>query len=136
MNKVFLMGKLADKPQLKYTASGSAMVSARIMTVSRYQDQAGQTKESKQYHSVSAWTFLAEKLAAEADSGSLVFIEGSLQNSTFVKKDGTRGYKTDVKISMVEVLDKQDKQGRIPAPLQNVETTWPEVTMDELDVPF
>lgn len=109
MNKCFLMGKLADKPQLKYTASGSAMVSARIVTVSRYQDQTGQMKESKQYHSVKLWSKQAESFAAEFSMVDPVFIEGSLEHRSYQKQDGTTAYATDIKVSSYEWIKPEQK---------------------------
>ena len=79
LNKAMLIGRLGKDPELRYTGNGTAVCNLRIATNESYKDQDGQLVEKTEWHSVVAWSRLAEICGEYLKKGSRVYFEGSLQ---------------------------------------------------------
>lgn len=101
MNKVILIGRLTKDPEIKLTQSGKKIASFSI-AVDDGKDQNGQ--KISQYFNCSAWEQLAELFEQYIKKGHRVAVIGKLQNRSWDKPDGTKGYATDVLIREMEML--------------------------------
>ena len=53
INKVILIGNLGQDPEVRYTASGTAVANLRIATSESWRDkQTGEQKENTEWHTV------------------------------------------------------------------------------------
>lgn len=95
MNKVILLGNLGDKPELRYTQAGVAVLNFRMATSESYVDKNKERQERTDWHSVVVWGPRAEALSRFLGKGSSVLVEGGLRTSSY-EKDGVRRYKTEV----------------------------------------
>ena len=150
LNRITLLGRLVAKPELKHIPSGVAVASARMATGSRYKDQQGEWKEKTTYHSIVVWGKQGEAFAQATDKGCKVYIEGPIEHREYVKKDGSKGYQTEVKAQVVEWFQgaaqaQVDRpKASVPAPLKNADQApqgfWdedvPRGTFNENDIPF
>ena len=81
LNRVTLMGKLCDSPELKKTADGTSVTSFTLANKT-YGDKVN-------YIDCVAWRETAEQIARYRKDNLLV-VEGYLQNRSYTKKDGTQ----------------------------------------------
>jgi single-strand DNA-binding protein len=101
MNKVFIIGRLTKDPEIR-TTSTSKKVANFSIAVNEGKDANGQDKV--QYFNLSAWDRLAEILESYVKKGTRVACIGSLQNRSWDKPDGTKGYATDISVREIEIL--------------------------------
>ena len=105
VNKVILIGNLGQDPELRYTGTGTAVCNLRIATNESYKDQDGQLVEKTEWHSVVAWSRLAEICGEYLKKGSRVYFEGSLQTRSWEDRDGNTRYTTEIKAREMMMLD-------------------------------
>lgn len=111
INKVILVGNLGQDPELRYTGSGTAVCNMRLATNESYKDASGQLVEKTEWHSVVAWSRLAEICGEYLKKGSMVYFEGSLQTRSWDDKDGNTRYTTEVKAREMMMLDSKGGGG-------------------------
>ena len=111
INKVILIGNLGADPELRYTGSGTAVCNLRLATSESYKDRDGNMVENTEWHSVVAWSRLAEICGEYLKKGSKVYIEGSLQTRQWEDKDGNTRYTTEIKAREMQMLDSRGAGG-------------------------
>lgn len=104
VNKVILVGRLGQKPEIRYTGSGSAVVNMSLATNESRRDQSGNTTEHTEWHRIVVFGKAAEFCGNYLDSGSLVYIDGRLQTRSWEDRDGVKRYTTEVVVSTVTPL--------------------------------
>jgi single-strand DNA-binding protein len=102
VNRVILVGRLASDPELHYTPSGSAVAQLRLAT---------NEGEEPEFHSLSAWSQLAEFAGEYLKKGRLLYVEGRLHWSTWQAADGSSRRSCEVRVSNLQVLDQRPQQG-------------------------
>lgn len=113
VNKVILVGRLGQEPELNYTDSGTAVCNMRMATGDSYTNRDGERVDTTEWHDVVAWGKLAEICGEYLDKGRQVYVEGSLQTRSWEDRDGNTRYTTEVKARDVIFLSGGDqKQGR------------------------
>ncbi len=90
---------------MRYTGNGTAVCNLRIATNESYKDQDGQLVEKTEWHSVVAWSRLAEICGEYLKKGSRVYFEGSLQTRSWEDRDGNTRYTTEIKAREMMMLD-------------------------------
>jgi len=60
LNKVFLIGNLTRDPEMRYTNSGTPVVTFGMATNKSWKDSEGETKELAEFHNLVAWNKMAE----------------------------------------------------------------------------
>ncbi|MDZ4701666.1 MAG: single-stranded DNA-binding protein [Rhodothermales bacterium] len=112
INKVILIGNLGQDPELRYTASGTAVCNMRLATNESYKDADGNMVDKTEWHTVVAWSRLAEICGEYLKKGSQVYFEGSLQTRSYDDKDGNTKFTTEVKArEMMMLSGKGDGNG-------------------------
>jgi single-strand DNA-binding protein len=109
INKVVLVGNLGQDPELRYTGSGTAVCNLRIATSESYKDANGDWIEKTEWHSVVAWSRLAEICNEYLRKGSQVYFEGSLQTRSYQDRDGNTRYTTEIKAREMLMLGGRDE---------------------------
>ena len=104
INKVILIGNLGQDPELRYTGSGTAVCNMRLATNESYKDADGNMVDKTEWHSVVAWSRLAEICGEYLKKGSQVYFEGSLQTRSYDDRDGNTRYVTEVKAREMMML--------------------------------
>lgn len=103
VNKVILVGNLGKDPELRYTASGTAVASFSLATTERYKKD-GQQQEKKEWHNIVAWGNLAEICDKYLAKGRQVYIEGRIQTRSYDDKEGNKRYVTEIVASEMQML--------------------------------
>jgi single-strand DNA-binding protein len=105
INKVILIGNLGNDPEVKYTASGSAVANVSIATSENWKDKAtGENQERTEWHRVVFFGKLAEIVGEYLKKGSQVFVEGRLQTRKWQDKEGQDRYTTEIVANEMQML--------------------------------
>ena len=86
LNKVFLIGRLARDPELRYIPSGTAVTTFTVATNRAYTMASGEKREETCFVRVVAWARQAELCGEYLSKGSPVFVEGRLQSRNWGRK--------------------------------------------------
>ncbi len=105
LNKVMLIGRLGQDPEIRYTQSGSAVANATIATNENWTDKQGGKQERTEWHSLVLWGKLADLAQSYLKKGSQVYVEGRLQTRDWEDQQGQKHYKTEVVVTTVQFLD-------------------------------
>ncbi|MBF0313807.1 MAG: single-stranded DNA-binding protein [Oligoflexia bacterium] len=105
LNKVMLLGRLGQNPELKYTASGAPVCNFTLATSETWKDKNnGQKMEKTEWHRIVVWSKLAEHCNQYLTKGRQVFIEGTLRTRAWNDKDGVKRYTTEVLANTVQFI--------------------------------
>ncbi len=97
LNKVFLIGRMTQDPDVRSTPSGQTVGTLRIATNRVWNNpQTGQKQEATEFHTVVAWGRLAEIASQYLKRGGLVMIEGRLQTRSWTGNDSIKRYVTEI----------------------------------------
>ena len=107
LNKVMIIGRLGQDPELKYSASGMPMTNLNVATDESYTDKEGNKVEKTEWHRVVVFQRQAENCVNYLGKGSLVYIEGSLQTRKWTDQQGQDRYLTEIKAQRVQFLDRK-----------------------------
>ncbi len=95
LNKVMIIGRLGNDPELKYTPQGQAVCSMTLATDESYKAKDGNMINKVEWHRIVLWRFLAENAGKYLKKGSQVYIEGKLQTRMW-EKDNQKHYTTEI----------------------------------------
>jgi len=104
VNKVILLGRLGQDPELKYTPGGSAVCNFSMATTEAWTDKQGQKQEKTEWHRIVVWGKLAELCNQYLAKGRQAFLEGRLQTRSWDDKDGNKKYTTEILASTVQFI--------------------------------
>lgn len=97
VNKVILVGRLGNDPEVRYTATGSAMANISLATSENWKDkQTGEKQERTEWHRVVFYDKVAEIVAQYLRKGSLIYVEGRLQTRKWQDQNGQDRYTTEI----------------------------------------
>lgn len=111
LNKVILIGNLTRDPEMRYTNSGTPVVTFGMATNKSWKDSEGDTKELAEFHNLVAWNKIAEICQQLLAKGMKVYIEGSLNTRSWEGEDGVTRYKTEIRVDNMILLDSKGKDG-------------------------
>ena len=149
MNKIILIGRLSQDPEMRTTPNGVATTTFNIAVSRNFTNQNGE-RETDFFRCV-AWRKQAENIARYCHKGTQVAVEGRLQTNNYEAQDGTRRYSTDIVCDNVSFLgsrgDSSNQNSSAPQNMENdVEVNetsedpfkdfGDEVTLTDDDLPF
>ncbi len=145
MNKVILIGNLANDPESRTTASGIAQCSFRLAVNRRYTNQQG-VREAD-FLPIICWRQTAELCTRYLSKGRKVAVEGSIQTRSYDAQDGSKRYVTEIIADNVEFLGSREDGARqggfdapaaapAPAPRPQAPVSGPMVDIDDDELPF
>ena len=105
LNKVMLIGRLGQDPEIRYTQSGSSVANVTIATNDYWTDKQGGKQERTEWHSLVLWGKLADLAQSYLKKGSQVYVEGRLQTRDWEDQQGQKHYKTEVVVTTMQFLD-------------------------------
>jgi single-strand DNA-binding protein len=104
VNKVILVGRLGQNPEVRYTPGGAAVANFSVATNETWNDKQGQKQERVEWHRIVVWSKLAELCGQYLTKGRQVYLEGRLQTRQWQDKDGQTKYTTEVHAQTVQFL--------------------------------
>ena len=138
VNKVILLGRLGQDPELKYTPSGSAVANFSLATNRVWKDQDGNQQERTDWHRLVVWRKTAEIAGNYLKKGSLIYVEGRLETRSWTDKNEIVRYTTEVVVENFQMLgsksDRTSDSNDVPLPEEELPPETQEKTED--DLPF
>ena len=121
MNKVILIGRLSQDPEMRTTPNVVATTTFNIAVSRNFTNQNGE-RETDFFRCV-AWRKQAENIARYCHKGTQVAVEGRLQTNNYEAQDGTRRYSTDIVCDNVSFLgsrgDSSNQNSSAPQNMEN-----------------
>lgn len=103
INRVVLVGRLTRDPELRNTNSGTAVVSFTVAVDNPVKNPDG--TKSASFIPCVAWNQKADFASKFARKGSLVGIEGRLNQRNYQKQDGTKASVLEVVCDNLQLLE-------------------------------
>ncbi len=121
VNKAIIVGRMGQKPELKYTPAQTAVTNITIATNETRRDASGNNIDSTEWHRVVVFGKTAEFVANYLDKGALIYVEGRLQTRSWEDRDGVKKYTTEIVAMTVTPLGGGggSQQGGGSRPAQN-----------------
>ena len=146
VNKAIIVGNLGQDPEVRYTASGTAVTNVSVATTDSWIDrQSGERQDRTEWHRVVFFNRLAEIAAEYLKKGSQVFIEGRIQTRKWEDKDGNERWTTEIVANEMQMLGSRggggvqggpaDDSGAAPAPGGSGSSGFSDSEFDD-DIPF
>jgi single-strand DNA-binding protein len=104
VNKVLLIGRLGNDPEVKAIGQGSTVAQFNIATSENWVDKSGQKQERTEWHRIVVWGKLAEICGKHLSKGRQVYVEGRLQTRNWEDKQGQKRYTTEIVANTVQFL--------------------------------
>lgn len=96
-NKVELIGRLGQDPEIRTISNGTKVANLSIATSERWRDkQTGEQREATEWHRVVLWDKLAELAEQYLFKGSEVLLVGKLVTRKWQDQAGADHYSTEV----------------------------------------
>ena len=111
VNKAILVGRLGQKPELRYTPSQAAVTNVTLATNESRRDASGNNVDSTEWHRVVIFGKTAEFVANYLDKGAMIYVEGRLQTRSWEDRDGVKKYTTEVVANIVTPLGGRPQEG-------------------------
>ena len=129
-NKVILIGRLVNTPELNKTANDKSVARATLAVNRRYKGQNGEREAD--FVNVVVWGKLAETLASYASKGSLISLDGELRTRRY-EKDGVTHYVTEVLCNGFQLLESRAQRALRE---NNVGADLADLLLEEEELPF
>ena len=138
VNKVTLIGRLGQDPEIRFTGDGAAVASFSVATNESWKSKDGEIQERTEWTKVTVFGSTAEKYVQPyVKKGTLVYIEGSLKTDKWQDKDGIEKYSTDIiSDSFTFVGSKSDAQSFDQSSKANESFDQTPATHNDDDIPF
>ena len=148
LNKVLLIGRLGNDPEIKQMSNGKSVARLSVATSETWKDKnSGERKEKTEWHRVVIFNEgLVGVVQQYLKKGSQVYIEGQIQTTKYTYNNGQEKYSTQVILqgynSTLTMLGSSSSGGRIEDNSMNQDSSSlpsdNNVSSNELDdeVPF
>ena len=109
LNRAVLTGRLTRDPELRYTTSGTAVVSFTLAVDRQFRNQNGD--RDADFINCVIWRKSAENFSNFTHKGSLVGIEGRIQTRNYENQQGNRVYVTEIVVDNFALLEPRQNGG-------------------------
>lgn len=106
LNRVILIGRLTQDPELRYTNSGTAVASFALAVDRMRPNQSGERETD--FINIVVWQKQAELCAQYLHKGRLAAVDGRLQIRSYENREGQRVKAAEVVAESVRFLDRAD----------------------------
>ena len=110
MNNVQILGTITREPELRYTQSGTAILSFGIAYNEKYKKQDGSYEDKAHFFDVTAFGKRGETINQYFSKGSRILIGGSLDFQSWNDQQGQKRSKVSIKLNDFDFIDKKDNQ--------------------------
>ena len=105
LNKVMLIGRLGQDPEMRYTPSGRPLTKFQIAANRSWTTADGEKKNETEWFNIVAWGKLAEICNQYLNKGQLVYVEGRLHTRRWQDEKGANHSSVEVITQEMIMLD-------------------------------
>ena len=138
VNKVILVGHIGNKPEGRYTPSGTSTASFSLATNESWIDSENEKQERTEWHNIVAWNKLADFATEYLQKGQLIYIEGRIQTRTYKDKEDIQRRVTEIVSTAITPLGWKTTDKKENGSANTVDKKNPKVEepIEEEDLPF
>ena len=118
VNRVFLIGRCGQTPELRFTARGDALATFGLATD---RPAWAETDGGPDWHEIVCWGKLADFAAEYLAKGRLVFVAGRVSYRAYEDRDGRKRRVAEIVATEVGPLDRPPEREPDPAPVPEAE---------------
>lgn len=96
LNKVTLIGRVTDNPQVRRTPSGESVASFSIATNSTYKKKDGTQIDEAEFHNIVVWGRLAELVGQYVEKAQIICVEGKIKTRKWETKEKEKRQTTEI----------------------------------------
>jgi single-strand DNA-binding protein len=96
LNKVMLIGRLGQEPEMRYTPSGRPLTKLQVAVNRSWKSADGEKKTETEWFNIVAWGKLAEICNQYLSKGQQVYIEGRLHTRQWQDDEGNNHSSVEV----------------------------------------
>jgi single-strand DNA-binding protein len=104
LNRCDFIGRLGATPEVKYTASGTAVASCSIACSEKFKNKSGETQEKTEWINLVFWGKLAEIVGEYLEKGKEIYVSGRMQTEKYTDKDNVVRYATKINCDKMQML--------------------------------
>ncbi len=105
-NKVNLIGRLGVKPEIMTFDTGRKLARFSLATNDRYKDKNGEWQEDVQWHNVTVWGKVADRVEKLLEKGQEILLEGKISYQSYETNQGDKRYSTVIEGNDFMLLNK------------------------------
>lgn len=114
VNRVTLIGNVGSDPELKHITEDKVVAEFRLATNRTWKDRSGAKQEDTQWHTIKAWSPLAEIIGEYVTKGRQLYIEGRIETRSWDDKTtGAKRYATEIVANDMQMLGKPGEAGSV-----------------------
>lgn len=105
VNKVIIVGRVGQEPEVRFLANGDAVANLSVATSESWKDKStGEKVEKTEWHKIVIYRKLAEIVQQYVKKGDLVYFEGKLETKKWQDKEGVDRYTTQIVAHEMQML--------------------------------
>jgi|688.fasta_scaffold296105_4 single-strand DNA-binding protein len=109
MNRVTLIGRVGNRPEIRFLSSGNAVANFRLSTVETFTNRSGEKTERTEWHRIVAWGNLALAIG-DYQKGRRLAVEGKIQTREWTDKENRTNYTTEIiATSIIDLAERRDE---------------------------
>ncbi len=145
INKVIIVGRLGNDPEMRTMPNGEAVANISVATSESWTDKnTGERREVTEWHRIVFYRRQAEVCGQYLKKGSQVYVEGKLKTRKWQDQNGQDRYTTEIQGDVMQMLgsnqDSQPQQAQAPQnnAYANAKAGKPIQQVDDFDsnIPF
>ena len=114
VNKVIIIGRLGQDPEMKAVGQGATVTRLNVATSENWVGKDGQKQERTEWHRIAVWGKLAEICGKYLAKGRQVYVEGRLQTRSW-EDNGQKKYSTEIVATTVQFLGSANNENSASA---------------------
>lgn len=107
LNKIQLIGHVGKDAEVTNFEKGGNATKFSLATTNKWTNKNGESQEKTVWHNV-VFFGKSDKLAQYITKGKPIYVEGSMNNRSYEKQDGSKGYISEVVASNIQFLGGND----------------------------
>lgn len=121
VNKVILLGRLGNDPELRTMPNGEAVANISVATSEAWTDRnTGEKREVTEWHRIVFYRRQAEICGQYLHKGSQVYVEGRLKTRKWQDQNGQDRYTTEIQGDVLQMLgDGRTTQNAMQKPINS-----------------
>lgn len=136
LNLIQLIGRITRDPEVKGLPSGTTVAKFAVATNHIFKGKDGEKNETAQFHNCVAFGKIAETIGKWVKKGQEIYITGRVEYRTWDKKDGGKGYATEIVVENFQFGAKPKNSGASSAEVESEQVPDFEGEIRVEDIPF
>ena len=132
VNKVILVGRVGQDPEIRYTNSGDAAINISLATTEKWKKD-GENKEATEWHRVGFFGKQAEIVGQYVKKGTMLYVEGKIKSKQYVDKKGVDRVAFEISCDNFKLLSSKPDTDTASKPIAKKEVVH--VDMND-EIPF